>query len=288
MKLGVVFPQTEIGADPAVLREYVQTVEGLGFDYLTIYDHVLGANPDRPGGWTGPYTHLTQFHEPFVLFGWIAAMTQRLEMATGVIILPQRQTALVAKQTAEISVLSGGRFRLGVGVGWNTVEYEGLGEDFHTRGKRVDEQVKLLRELWTKPLVTFKGDFDTVTDAGLNPLPPQSIPIWFGGNIDVALRRTAQTGDGWMPNSMTLPELRDHLKKLRTYLTEAGRNPDGFGVDFRISVNRTPASEWADQAAQLSEMGVTHVAINTMGAGYKNLQEHLATIKNFKTILSKI
>jgi probable F420-dependent oxidoreductase len=288
MKLGVVFPQTEIGADPAVLREYVQTVEGWGFDYLTIYDHVLGANPDRPGGWTGPYTHLTQFHEPFVLFGWIAAMTQRLEMATGVIILPQRQTALVAKQTAQISVLSGGRFRLGVGVGWNAVEYEGLGQDFHTRGKRVDEQVKLLRELWAKPLVTFKGDFDTVTDAGLNPLPPQPIPIWFGGNIDVALRRTAQMGDGWMPNSMTLPELRDHLKKLRTYLTEAGRNPDGFGVDFRISVNRTPESEWASQAAQLADMGVTHVALNTMGAGYKNLQEHLKTIKNFKTILSNV
>ena len=146
MKLGVIFPQTEIGADPSVLRDYVQTVEGLGYDYLTVYDHVLGANPDRPGGWSGPYTYLTQFHEPLVLFGWMAALTQHLEFVTGVIILPQRQTVLVAKQAAQISVLSGGRFRLGVGVGWNDVEFVGLGQDFHTRGKRVEVQVTLLRD----------------------------------------------------------------------------------------------------------------------------------------------
>ncbi len=286
MKLGVVFPQTEIGADPNVLREYVQTVEGLGYDYLTIYDHVLGANPDRPGGWSGPYTYLTQFHEPLVLFGWMAALTRRLEFVTGVIILPQRQTALVAKQAAQISVLSGGRFRLGVGVGWNTVEYEGLGQDFHTRGKRVEEQVTLLRELWTKPLVNFKGEFDSVPDAGINPLPAQPIPVWFGGNADVALRRSARIGDGWLPNTMPLPELRVRLDTLRTYLAEAGRNPEGFGVDVRINANHTPPSEWASEAAQLAEMGVTHVAINTMGVGHKNLQDHLTAIQNFKTIVS--
>ncbi len=286
MKLGVTFPQTEIGADPAVLREYVQTVEGLGYDYLTVYDHVLGANPDRPGGWSGPYTYLTQFHEPMVLFGWMAALTQHLEFVTGIIILPQRQTALVAKQAAEISVLSGGRFRLGVGVGWNTVEYESLGEDFHTRGKRVEEQVTLLRELWAKPLVNFAGDFDTVPDAGLNPLPVQPIPIWFGGNSDIALRRSARLGDGWMPNPMPLTELRLSLNSLRGYLADAGRDPKAFGVDFRISVNRTPQSEWVSDAAQLAEMGVSHVAINTMGMGYQNLQEHLTAVKNFKTILT--
>ena len=286
MKLGVVFPQTEIGADPTVLREYVQTVEGLGYDYLMIYDHVLGANPDRPGGWTGPYTYLTQFHEPMVLFGWMAALTQRLELVTGVIILPQRQTALVAKQAAQISVLAGGRFRLGVGVGWNAVEYEGLGEDFHTRGKRVEEQVTLLRALWTKPLVTFKGEFDTVTDAGINPLPVQPIPIWFGGDVDILLRRSARLGDGWIPNPMPMPELRNRLNTLRQYITEAGRNPQDFGVDVRMSVSRTPQSEWVNEAAQFDAMGVTHFAINTMGAGYQTLQDHLAAIKNFKTILS--
>ena len=286
MKLGVVFPQTEIGADPNVLREYVQTVEGLGYDYLTIYDHVLGANPDRPGGWSGPYTYQTQFHEPMVLFGWMAALTRHLEFVTGVLILPQRQTALVAKQAAQISVLAGGRFRLGVGVGWNEVEYVGLKEDFHVRGKRVEEQVTLLRDLWTKPLVTFNGDFDNVPDAGINPLPPQPIPIWFGGNADVALRRSAHLGDGWLPNSMSVEELRVQLKTLRTYLAEAGRNPENFGVDFRMSVNRTPQSEWVSEAAQLTELGVTHIAINTMGAGYHNLQDHLTAIKNFKTTLS--
>jgi alkanesulfonate monooxygenase SsuD/methylene tetrahydromethanopterin reductase-like flavin-dependent oxidoreductase (luciferase family) len=175
-----------------------------------------------------------------------------------------------------------------VGIGWNAVEYEGLGQDFHTRGKRVEEQVALMRELWTKQLVTFKGDFDTVTDAGLNPLPSQPIPIWFGGNIDVALRRSARLGEGWMANQMPLPELRSRLDTLRTFLAEAGRNPATFGIDARVSVNRTPESEWAGQAAQMVEMGVTHVALNTMGAGYKNLQEHLATIKNFKTILSNV
>ncbi len=286
MKLGVTFPQTEIGDDPAVLREYVQTVEGLGYDYLTIYDHVLGANPDRPGGWSGPYTYLTQFHEPMVLFGWMAALTQHLEFVTGVLILPQRQTALVAKQAAQISVLSGGRFRLGVGVGWNEVEYEGLGEDFHVRGKRVEEQVTLLRELWTKPLVNFAGDFDTVPDAGLNPLPAQPVPIWFGGGADVALRRSARLGDGWLPNAMSISELRVRLNTLRTYLIEAGRDPQGYGVDVRMSVNSTPQSEWASEAAQLVEMGVSHVSINTMGMGYQNLQEHLTAIKNFKSILS--
>ena len=286
MKLGVIFPQTEIGADPVVLRDYVQTVEGLGYDYLTVYDHVLGANPERPGGWSGPYTYLTQFHEPMVLFGWMAALTQRLEFVTGVIILPQRQTALVAKQAAELSVLSGGRFRLGVGVGWNVVEYEGLGQDFHTRGKRVEEQVTLLRDLWAKPLVNFEGKFDRIPDAGLNPLPAQPIPIWFGGDADVALRRSARLGDGWLPNSMSLSELRVRLDTLRNYLVEAGRDPQGYGIDFRISINRTPQSEWASDSAQLAEMGVTHVAINTMGMGFKTLQEHLAVVKNFKTILT--
>ena len=285
MKLGVVFPQTEIGTNPLELREYVQTVEGLGYDYLMIYDHVLGANPDRPGGWSGPYTHHTPFHEPMVLFGWMTALTRHLEFMTGVLILPQRQTALVAKQAAQISLLSGGRIRLGVGVGWNEVEYESLGEDFHTRGKRIEEQVTLLRDLWTKPLVTFAGDFDTVPDAGINPLPSQPIPIWFGGDADVALRRSAKLGDGWIPNAMPLPELRVRLDTLRTYLADAGRNTEGFGIDVRMSVSRTPQTEWANEAAQLADMGVTHLAINTMGAGYKNLQDHLTAIKNFKTTL---
>ncbi len=286
MKSGVVFPQTEIGADPIALRDYVQTVEALGYDYLMVYDHVLGANPDRPGGWTGPYTHKTMFHEPMVLFGWMSALTQHLEFVTGIIILPQRQTALVAKQAAQISVLSGGRIRLGVGIGWNQVEYQSLGEDFHTRGKRLEEQVTLLRELWTQPLVNFTGSFDTIPDAGLNPLPAQPIPIWFGGGADVVLRRTARMGDGWIPNFMPLDELRAGLKTLHSYLREAGREPDNFGLDVRIEGKYTPQNQWAGEVSQLKEMGATHVCINTMGMGHTRLQEHLDAITHFKTILT--
>ncbi len=286
MKLGAVFPQTEIGANPADLRTYVSEIESLGYDYLLTYDHVLGANPERPGGWRGPYTFRETFHEPLVTFSWMAALTQHLEFVTGILILPQRQTALVAKQAAQVSLLSGGRLRLGVGIGWNTVEYEALGEDFHTRGKRLDEQVPLLRRLWNEPLVTFNGQFDTVPDAGINPLSPHLIPVWFGGDADVALRRTARLGDGWIPNWMPLDKLRDQLSVLRGYLNEYGRDLSTFGVDVRIHVSRTPESGWADEAGQLAAMGISHVCLSTMGAGYTRLDQHLEALRRFKALMN--
>jgi probable F420-dependent oxidoreductase len=283
VKFGVVFPQTEIGSDPAAVRDYAQTAEGLGYDYLLIYDHVLGANPDRPGGWTGPYTHETLFHEVFVLFGYLAAITQRLELVTGVLILPQRETALVAKQAAEIDVLSGGRLRLGVGIGWNEVEYIAQGEDFHNRGKRLEEQVQILRELWTKPLVKFKGEFHTIPDAGIKPMPVQRpIPIWFGGGADIVLRRMARLGDGWMPNSIPFEKLRADLENLHDYLEQAGRKPKQFGVDVRISVNKTPQADWLREANRLRKLGVTHIAVNTMQAGFTSLDGHLDALRRFK------
>lgn len=288
MKLGVVFPQTEIGPDPAAVRDYVQTAEGLGYDYLMIYDHVLGANPDRPGGWSGPYTHETLFHEVFVAFGYMAAITERIELATGVLILPQRQTALVAKQAAEIDVLSGGRLRLGVGIGWNEVEYIAQGEDFHNRGKRVEEQVTLLRELWTKPLVTFEGAYHTVPDAGLKPMPVQRpIPVWFGGGADVVLRRIARMGDGWMPNAMPFEKLRSSLENLHDYLEQAGRSPKTFGVDVRISVSKTPQSEWVREKGRLGKLGISHLCVDTMRAGYTSLGQHLETLRRFKAEMSE-
>ena len=286
MKLGVVFPQMEIGANPADLREYVQTVEGLGYDYLMIYDHVLGANPNRPEPWSGPYTYQTMFHEPMVLFGWMAALTRHLEFLTGVLILPQRQTALVAKQAAQVSVLSGGRIRLGVGVGWNKVEYESLGEDFHTRGKRIEEQVTLMRDLWANPLVNFSGEFDTVPDAGILPLPQQTIPVWFGGGADVVLRRCARLGDGWIPNYMPVSELGGRVEKLRQYLVEEGRDPQGFGLDVRIETKHTPKEQWVREAIQVGEIGATHVALNTIGAGFTRLNEHLEALTTFKNALA--
>ncbi len=210
MKFGVVFPQTEIGDDPVAIKDYAQAAEGLGYDYLMTYEHVLGANPERPGweDWR-PYTHQHAFHEPFVLFGYLAALTEKLEMVTAVLVLPQRQTPLVAKQAAQVDVLTNGRLRLGVGVGWNDVEYAGMGADFHTRGGRIEEQIKLLRDLWTKPLVKHEGEFETIDDMGINPLPVQRpIPIWVGGEADVVLRRMARIADGWFPQGTSAERVK--------------------------------------------------------------------------------
>jgi probable F420-dependent oxidoreductase len=191
MRYGVIYPQTEFGHDPAAIRDYAQTVEELGFDHLATFEHVLGANPERPEGYRGPYDYRAEFLEPFVLFGYLAAATRRIELVTGVLVLPQRQTALVAKQAATLDLLCGGRLRLGVGVGWNAYEYAALGEDFHTRGRRIEEQVMLLRRLWSEPLITFEGRWQRVPDMGLNPRPARAIPIWFGRHAEPVLRRGA-------------------------------------------------------------------------------------------------
>lgn len=285
MKIGVVFPQTEFGNDTALIKDYAQTTEGLGYDYLVAYDHVLGANPERPGGWNGPYTYQTPFHEIFMLFSYMAALTERIEFATRILILPQRQTALVAKQAAELDVLSGGRLRLGIGIGWNTVEYEALNEKFTNRGKRVEEQVTLLRELWTKPLVTFQGQYHSIPDAGLNPLPIQRpIPIWFGGGADTVMQRMARIGDGWMPNFGSIERAAPKWEKLQGYIHEAGRNPQDFGFDILISLRDYPQHEWVGVVRQWRDFGATHLCVNTMGAGF-DAQRHLEAIKTFKATL---
>jgi probable F420-dependent oxidoreductase len=193
MKVGVVFPQTEIGRDPAIIRDYAQAVEAMGYTHILAFDSVVGPNPDRPGGWDSQYDYRHAFHEPLVLFGFLAAVTRRIELATGVLILPQRQTALVAKQAAEVDVLSGGRLRLGIGVGWNPVEFEALGEDIKNRGRRVEEQLEVMRLLWTRELVTYAGRWHRVPDAGINPLPVRRpVPVWMGGESPAVLRRAAR------------------------------------------------------------------------------------------------
>ncbi|MFN8557307.1 MAG: LLM class F420-dependent oxidoreductase [Dehalococcoidia bacterium] len=231
MKLGVVFPQTEIGADPAAVRDYAQAVEGADFHHLLVYDHVLGAHPDRFET-RRPYYHTSQFHEPFVLFGYLAGQTRRLELVTGVLILPQRQTALVAKQAAAVDVLSGGRLRLGIGVGWNHTEYEALNEDFHTRGRRTAEQIALLRRLWTDELVSFEGRWHTLDRMAIAPLPVQRpIPIWFGGMSEAVLQRLAALGDGWFPQFQPSEESRALLERVRGYIRAAGRDPSAVGIE---------------------------------------------------------
>src|SRR5688572_25275108 len=288
MRIGVVFPQTEIGSDPAGIREYAQTAEGLGFTHVLAYDHVLGANPDRPEGFTGPYTYRTPFHEVFVLFSYLAGLTQQLEFVTGVLILPQRQTALVAKQAASLDVLSGGRLRLGVGLGWNKVEYIGLNENFHNRGKRIEEQVLLLRQLWAEPLVDFKGEWHTIPDAGLNPLPVRKmIPLWFGGRVERALRRAARLGDGWMPNQRSAAEAKPSLELIDRFLEEAGRSRSEFGLEPRLMYGAGDPKAWESTMRDWMAEGATHLSFNTMGSGFKTPQEHIQAIRKFADVALK-
>ena len=259
----------------------------LGFSHVLAYDHILGANPERPGGWQGPYTFRTPFQEPLVLFSYMAAVTDKLGFASCVIILPQRQTAVFAKQCATLDVLSGGRLRVGVGLGWNEVEFTVLNENFHNRGKRIEEQVALLRLLWTQPLVQFEGRWHTIPDAGLNPLPVQRpIPIWFGGKDDRMLRRVAFLGDGWMiPSYRVLAEAQQTLDILDRYLAEAGRNRLDMGLEARIPYGDGSQDTWSSAFKAWQKMGVTHLSFNTMGAGLDTPAKHLDAIRTFAEVV---
>ena len=283
MKLGVVFPQTEIGSDPAGVREYAQAAESMGYNHILAFDHVLGANAESRPGWSGAYRHTDAFHEPFVLFGYLAAVTSSVELVTGVIILPQRQTALVAKQTAAVDVLSEGRLRLGIGVGWNAVEYEALGENFRNRGRRSEEQIELLRKLWTNELVTYEGRWHKVTDAGLNPLPVQQpIPVWFGGAAPQTIQRVATIGDGWFPLFRPDERGRELIESMRAQAAEAGRGPDDIGVESWVSIRDSSEDDWKRTAEAWRELGATHLSVNTMNAGLESTQAHIEAIGRFK------
>jgi probable F420-dependent oxidoreductase len=282
MKIGLVFPQTEYGSDPVAIRDYAQTAESLGFSHILTYDHVLGANPNRPGGWRGIYSHKDRFHDPFVLFSYMAAVTRTLEFVTGILILPQRETAVVAKQAATLDLLSNGRLRLGLGTGWNEIEYLALNQDFHTRGKRIEEQVTLLRRLWTEELVTFDGRWHTIPDAGLSPLPLQRpIPIWFGGYVDAVLRRVARMGDGWLPGHRTAAAAQPDLEKLDAYLAEYGRSRSDIGLESRISYDNGNPDAWHELIAGWRSAGATHLSFNTMRFGLDSPAAHLNAIREF-------
>lgn len=286
MHIGAVFPQTEIGTDPGAIRTYAQSVEEMGYRHILIYDHVLGASTATRPDWRGPYSSETLFHEPFVLFGYFAACTQQIELVTGVIILPQRQTALVAKQAAEVDVLSGGRLRLGIGVGWNPVEFEGLNEDFGNRGARSEEQIEVLRKLWTEPVVTFKGRWHQIDAAGIKPLPVQRpIPIWIGGGADKVLERTARIGDGWFPQMPPDQTAREAVQRLRAYAEAAGRDPGTIGIEARLSIGRVPESGWLAYVEGWRELGATHLSINTMDAGLRSPQEHIDALRHAKAVI---
>ncbi|MDE2934743.1 MAG: LLM class F420-dependent oxidoreductase [Chloroflexota bacterium] len=279
MQIGAIFPQTEIGSDPSVIRDFAQTAEGLGYSHILAYDHVLGALPEREPQLWGPYTHESAFHEPFVLFGYLAAITERVELVTGVIILPQRQTALVAKQAAEVDILSGGRLRLGIGTGWNYVEYDSLNEDFSNRGKRQEEQVEVLRQLWAEPIVDFDGNWHRIDRAGLKPLPGRRIPIWFGGFSDPAFRRAARIGDGFVFGNGS-PDARNTVETIRGYLQEEGRDPGSFGFEAMMNYGDGPEN-WAAEVERWRETGVGYVSMRTMNAGLESPRDHIEALERY-------
>jgi probable F420-dependent oxidoreductase len=283
MKLGAIFPQTEIGNDPAVIRDYAQAVEEMGYDHILVFDHVLGAHPDRfEGRFRPPYRYDTPFHEPFVLFGFLAAHTSRIELTTGILILPQRQTALVAKQAAAVDVLSKGRLRLGVGIGWNFVEFEALSENFRNRGRRVEEQIALMRRLWTEELVEFEGKYHTVKRAGINPLPVQRpIPVWMGGMAEPALRRIAKIADGWYPQFRPDASGAETLDRFRGWVRDGGRRVEDVGIEGRVSMFNTPESEWPAAIDAWRSLGVSHLSLNTMGAQLQSPQAHIDALRRF-------
>ncbi len=280
MKLGAVYPQTELGGDPAAVRRIGLAVEAAGLDHLLAYDHVVGAvKADREPALWGPYDEHDPFHDPFVMFAYLAAITERIELATGVLILPQRQTVLVAKQSADLDLLSGGRLRLGVGVGWNHVEYDALGQDFSTRGRRADEQIAYLRELWSGTVLSFDGDFDSIDRGVVIPGPGRRIPIWVGGFSPRAFERGVELGDGFI---FAGDEERVHgaLDGVRTLASDRGRALDAFGLDY-VALTLTTPQAAADAAARWRDAGGTHFSAVSMGAGRDSIDAHVDFFAEF-------
>ncbi|MCE2460170.1 MAG: LLM class F420-dependent oxidoreductase [Pseudomonadales bacterium] len=283
MKLGAVFPHNEIGTDPVAIRDYAQGVESLGADHILTYDHVLGADPDRPGGWSGrPYDKDVAFHEPFTLFSFMAAATNTLGFCSCVMILPQRQTALVAKQAAQLAILSGNRFRLGIGTGWNEVEYEALDVPFARRGARQAEQVEVLRRLWTEDVVDYNGDFHTVPKAGILPRPTEPVPIWFGGGAPSLLRRCGRLGDGWVPIGGPNEQSRLALQTMREAREAAGLSWEGFGVQAQAQTQGGDPERWRRHHDRWRDLGCTHLAIVTHYAGHgTDVDAHLKSVETY-------
>ena len=277
MKIGIIYPQTELQGDPEAVRRIGLATEELGFDHLLTYDHVLGATHDREPRLTGPYTEKHPFHDPFVMFAYLAGITERIEFVTGILILPQRQTILVARQAADVDLLSNQRLRLGMGIGWNYVEYDAMGQDFSTRGKRVGEQVELLRRLWTEPLVSADGRFDKFDRVALNPQPRRAIPIWMGGFADVALQRAARIGDGFIFVDGAVEAL-EHAERMKVLLGEAGRPVEGFGLHCNMLRAKTPEAV-VDTARRWRDIGGTHVSVNTMGQDFTTADQHIDHIR---------
>jgi probable F420-dependent oxidoreductase len=288
MKIGVVFPQTELGGDVGAVRAYGEAAEALGYTHLVAYDHVVGADPTVHAGWAGPYDVSTTFHEPFVMFGYLAAVTS-LELVTGIIILPQRQTALVAKQAAEVDLLTGGRFRLGVGLGWNSVEYGALGQSFEQRGRRLSEQIEVLRRLWTETSITYTGRYDKVIGAGIAPVPIQRpIPIWIGGVSEPAYRRIGRLADGWFPRIPPDETLQEALEVIGAAAREAGRDAGSIGMEARVSWAPTDADRFSTEVEEWRQAGATHLSVDTMSTGQATVDDHITALQRAAGVIASV
>ena len=288
MELGVVIPHNEIGTDPGAIRAFAQGAEELGATHLLLYDHVVGAARDRPGFVDGPYDSTTAFHEPLVTFGFLAACTERVELVTAILILPQRQTVLVAKQAAEVALLSGDRLRLGVGVGWNPVEFDALGAEISNRGARIDEQVDLMRRLWTEDAFSYAGRYHRFEHASILPRPTAPIPVLFGGSAPAVLDRTARLGDGWLPLGSPNEKVAGRIAELRRLRAAAGRSWDGFDVRAQAQYGGGTPERWRAHAEKWRDIGATHLAVATHNAGETDVDGHLARIAEYRDAVAGI
>lgn len=288
MQIGAVLPQTEIGTDQATIRAFVQALQDLGYEHIVTSDHVLGADPAGHPGWTRPQRHTTIVHEPFVLFGFIAGVAPKLGLLSNVVIMPQRQAVLVAKQAAEADVLSDGKLRLGLGIGWNPVEFEGLNENFKNRGRRFEEQVDLMRKLWTDQSVSFQGEYHTVTAAGICPLPIQRpIPIWVGATAEAAVKRATRIADGYLPLAPMAGtgSFAETVDRVHSWLREAGRDPSTFGIEPRLNAAAGTPDDWRKTVEEWRGLGATHIHVATGGAGLSSVDAHVQRLREAREVL---
>ena len=284
MQISAWFPTRDIGTDPVRIRDWAQAAEELGYDHIEVPDHVFGAT--ARDGWSPRYTEQDPFHETFVTLGFLAAATTTIGLASGVLILPQRQTGVVAKQAAQVDILSGGRLRLGVGVGWNHVEYEALNEDWKSRGTRQREQVEVLKKLWCDDLVTYQGRFHQFTEVNITPRPVQRpIPVWFGGSSDAVIKRAAQIGDGWMPIMAPDHEAEAKLEQLRNHLSDCGRDTSAFGIEGWLRMDKADPDEWGVAAEGWRKLGADIVMLYPM---YRipDIDDQIETLRRFKEVVS--